>query len=158
MDYLILKKSCSVALWLYYSLSSSERGDGMIKQRTRWYPCLLLTYDLRCATFTLKYNADCFFPLLPLLCVWSSSVYSEDRWHLSTFLWKYFGKYNKSGFIFLTRKVICNTKLLCCSVLLLAPVDLQGENPVSRSSKWMVLKQHAAYENKKLNKNDLNKS
>lgn len=32
----------------------------MIKQRPRRYPRLLLTCDLRCATFTLKYNADWF--------------------------------------------------------------------------------------------------
>lgn len=35
-----------------------RRGDGMIKQRPCRYPWLLLTCDLRCATFTLKYNAD----------------------------------------------------------------------------------------------------
>lgn len=125
MDYLILKKGCSIALWLYYSLSSSER-DGMIKQRTRWYLCLLLTCDLRCATFTLKYNADSFF-LYCVCFVFDHQVHnSEDSWHFSTFLWIYFTKYNISRFIYLTQQVFFWHKLLCCSVLLLAPGDSRG--------------------------------
>lgn len=67
----------------------------MIKQRPRRYPWLLLTWDLRCATFTLKYNVGrvglvfffhiYFSPPSAVLCIWFSSMRAECGHYCSAF-------------------------------------------------------------------------